>query len=142
MAKWTPGNSAPGTASGRGSPAPMAQADGVELRPQLLGRNVPADGDAGLELHPFGGHLLQAAVEDVLFQLEVGDAVAQQPAQAVVLLEERRPRGRRGPVAGRRPVRPVPSRPPPPSGRSCRWDGAAGPSPPETPARRSGIRCA
>src|ERR1039457_1777119 len=43
----------------------------------------------GLELHSFGAHLLQAAIDEVLLHLEVGDAVAQQPADAVVLLEDR-----------------------------------------------------
>ena len=43
---------------------------------------------ARLELDALGRHLLQAAVDDPLFQLEVGDAVAQQAADAVVLLED------------------------------------------------------
>jgi hypothetical protein len=41
---------------------------------------VGDEGDA------FGAHLLDAAIEDVLFKLEVGNAVAQQAADAVVLL--------------------------------------------------------
>jgi hypothetical protein len=40
-------------------------------------------GDKGDAL---GAHLLDAAIDDVLFQLEVGNAVAQQAADAVVLL--------------------------------------------------------
>ena len=43
----------------------------------------------GLELHAFGAHLLQAAVDEVLLHLEIGDAVAQQAADAVGLLEHR-----------------------------------------------------
>jgi hypothetical protein len=39
--------------------------------------------------HAFGLHLLDAAVDVVLLHLEVGDAVAQQAADAVVLLEQR-----------------------------------------------------
>ena len=41
--------------------------------------------------HALGGHLLEAAVEDVLFHLEIGNAVAQQAADAVGLLEKRHP---------------------------------------------------
>ena len=40
----------------------------------------------GQERDAFGAHLLEAAVDDVLFQFEVGNAVAQQAADAVVLL--------------------------------------------------------
>ena len=39
------------------------------------------------ELDAFGRHLLDATVDQVLLHLEVGDAVAQQPADAVALLE-------------------------------------------------------
>ena len=45
------------------------------------------DVDVRLELHALGHHLFQPAVENVFFQLEVGDAVAQQSAQPIVLLE-------------------------------------------------------
>ena len=55
---------------------------------QFADGEVLAHGDAGLELHPLGGHLFQAAVDDVLLQLEIGDAVAEQPAHPIVLLEE------------------------------------------------------
>ena len=41
-----------------------------------------------MEGDALGAHLLEAAVEDVLLQLEVGNAVAQQAADAVVLLED------------------------------------------------------
>ena len=40
-------------------------------------------------LHAFGAHLLQAAVDQMLLHLEIGDAVAQQPADAVALFEDR-----------------------------------------------------
>ena len=39
---------------------------------------------------PSRSHLLQAAVDDPLFELEVRNAVAEQAADAVVLLEEHR----------------------------------------------------
>ena len=88
MAKATPPSSAPGTASGRGWPAPIArQTASNELR-NCSAAEVLAHGHAGLELHSLGGHLLQAAVDNVLLQLEIGDAVAQEAAHAVVLLEE------------------------------------------------------
>ena len=38
---------------------------------------------------PFGAHLLQAAVDEVLLHLEIRNAVAQQAADAVVLFEDR-----------------------------------------------------
>ena len=43
----------------------------------------------GLEVHAFGLHLLEAAIEHVLFKLEVGDAITEQAADAVVFLEYR-----------------------------------------------------
>ncbi len=67
---------------------PHRQADGVEHLPQVPAGEVLADVHARLELDPLGHHLLQAAVDDSLFQLEVGDAVAQKPPEAVVLLED------------------------------------------------------
>ena len=48
---------------------------------------IDAHVDVRLAFHAFGDHLFQAAVEDVLFHLEIGNAVAQQSAQPVVLLE-------------------------------------------------------
>src|SRR5690554_4386503 len=41
------------------------------------------------KLHAFGFHLCQAAIDMCFLELEVGDAVAQQPADAVALLEHR-----------------------------------------------------
>ena len=61
--------------------------DGVVLRPQLLDGDVDADVDAGAEDRALGAHLLQPAVQDRLLHLELGDAVAQQPADAVGPLE-------------------------------------------------------
>ena len=43
----------------------------------------------GLELHSFGAHLLQTAVDQMFLHFEIGDAVAQQAAEAVVLFEDR-----------------------------------------------------
>ncbi|CAM5626735.1 hypothetical protein RLIN73S_07043 [Rhodanobacter lindaniclasticus] len=69
---------------------------GIELLAQLrrrqYGRAVRgigrcADEDAGAERHTLGAHLLDAAVDMRFLQLEIGDAVAQQPAYPVILLE-------------------------------------------------------
>ena len=63
------------------------QQDGVELAAQVVDRHVAADVGVGDELHAFGAHLLDAAVDQVLLHLEIRDAVAQQAADAVALLE-------------------------------------------------------
>src|SRR5471030_2274539 len=56
---------------------------------QRLHRQRGADLDAGAELDTLGLHLAHAAVDQVLFHLEVGNAIAQQPARPVGLLEQR-----------------------------------------------------
>src|SRR6202035_5140461 len=45
--------------------------------------------DVGAELDALGNHLLQPPVEHPFFHLELGDAVAQQSADTVSLLEHR-----------------------------------------------------
>ena len=45
--------------------------------------------DAGLQDHALGSHLLEAAVDQPLLELEVGNAVAEQTADAIALLEDR-----------------------------------------------------
>ncbi len=67
-----------------------AEANRVELAAQLGGGDVAADVHARLEPHALPRHLLQAAVDDPLLELEIGNAIAQQAADAVVLLEEHR----------------------------------------------------
>src|SRR5205807_8319847 len=52
-----------------------------------LGGRAHADEIRRAELDALGAHLLQAPVDHVFFELEVGDAVTQQPADAVALLE-------------------------------------------------------
>ncbi len=52
---------------------------------QILHRNVVADVRIGHELHTFGSHLLEAAIDDVFFQLELWDTIAQQAADAIRL---------------------------------------------------------
>src|SRR5690606_24619045 len=53
---------------------------GVMLSDQFRDRLVDADIDAAMERHALALHLFDAAVDEVLFQLEVGDAVAQKAA--------------------------------------------------------------
>ena len=61
----------------------------VELLAQLVRGDVHADIDVGLEDGAFGFHLLETAVDVPLLHLELGDAVAQQAADAVCPLEDR-----------------------------------------------------
>ena len=63
-----------------------AQQDGVVVLGQRLHRHVHAHVRVGHKRDALGAHLLDAAVDDVLLQLEVGNAVAQQSADAVALL--------------------------------------------------------
>ncbi len=42
---------------------------------------------AAAKVDALGAHLLEAPIDEVLFELEVGDAVAKQPADAIVALE-------------------------------------------------------
>ena len=48
-----------------------------------------ADLGVGDKFHALGGHLLEAAIDDVLLQLEFGDAVAEQSADAVGFFVDR-----------------------------------------------------
>ena len=87
MAKWMPFSSRPGTFRSRGLSAPPAsRMASNSLRRSSTG-TLCADVRARLELDALLRHLLQAAVEVVLLQLEIGNAVAQQAADAVGLLE-------------------------------------------------------
>src|SRR5690606_16243571 len=81
---------------------PAGQHHRVEVLAQLLGRDplagpvvhgaevvVGRDQHTGTELDALGAHLLHAAIDVRLLELEVRDPVAQQAADAVVLLEHR-----------------------------------------------------
>ena len=68
----------------------------VELLAQLLRGDVDTDVDPGTELGALGAHLLQTPVDVTLLHLELGDAVPQQSADAIVPLEH----GDRVPRAG------------------------------------------
>jgi hypothetical protein len=67
---------------------PPGQHHRVELAHQLVDGDVGADFHAGPERDALRRHLRHAAVDVMLLHLEVGDAVAQQPADPVVLLVE------------------------------------------------------
>ncbi len=75
----------------RGVPAGQGargEQHGVEAFAQVVGGDVDADVDAGGEDDALGLHLGEPGVHDVLLDLEVGDAVAQQAADPVVALED------------------------------------------------------
>ena len=59
--------------------------DGVVVVGEGLDGYIDADVGVGDERDSLGAHLLDTAIEHVLFQLEVGDSVAHQTADAVVL---------------------------------------------------------
>ena len=82
-----PPSSRPGTGRSRHSGGAAGEHEGVELAAQLVDVEVDADLHAGAELGALGLHLLEAAVEVALLHLELGDAVAEQPADAVGPLE-------------------------------------------------------
>src|SRR5262245_50763499 len=63
--------------------------DRIEVAPQVVAGHVDADVHTRPEGDALGRHLLHATVDQPLLHLEVGDAVAQQAADAVVALEER-----------------------------------------------------
>ena len=62
---------------------------GIDAALQLLEGEIAPDFDAGGELDALGLELLEAAVDRHLVELEVGDAVAQEAAEAVVALKDR-----------------------------------------------------
>ena len=68
--------------------APPASTTASYSRTQLVGGDVDADVDAGPELGALGPHLVEAPLEVLLLHLELGDAVAQQPADPVGPLED------------------------------------------------------
>ena len=62
---------------------PAAQHDRVELLAQIGPGQVAANLDAGMKLDAGAAHQVDAAIHQMFFQLHVGDAVHQQPADAV-----------------------------------------------------------
>src|SRR6266702_3080712 len=61
------------------------QQDGVVFVGQRLYGYIDADVRVGDEGDALGAHLLQAAIDDLLLQLEIGNPVAQQAADAIIL---------------------------------------------------------
>jgi len=57
--------------------SPAREYDGIEVAPQILHGNIFPNFRTSNELHAFGRHLLQAAIDDVFLQLELRNAVAQ-----------------------------------------------------------------
>ena len=55
---------------------------------QLAAGHVDADVGVDAELGAFESHLLEAAIEVLLLHLELGNAVAKQPADAIGALED------------------------------------------------------
>ena len=79
---------APGDGEIAGVGRAAGEADGVEFVQQVARVHVDADVDAGAEDDALGLHLLEAAVDEALLHLELGDAVAEEAADAVVALED------------------------------------------------------
>ena len=75
-----------GNAGGARRFRPAAVEHRIMLGEHLLDRHVDADVDAAMEGDALALHLLDAAVDEVLLQLEVRDAVAQQPAWLALAL--------------------------------------------------------
>ena len=67
---------------------PGGQDDRVEGSAQVRRGDVHPRVDALLEDHPLGPHLVESPVDDPLLELEVGDAVPQEPPDPVRLLED------------------------------------------------------
>src|SRR5690606_29590850 len=66
-----------------------AEAHRVELLLELFSGDVFANVDAGTKLDAFGFHLLDATCDQRLLQLEVGNAVGEQAADAIIAFEHR-----------------------------------------------------
>ena len=62
--------------------------DGIDAVAEFFKRKVATNVDAGGELDSFGLQLLEAAIDQLLLELEVGDAVAQESAKLVGALED------------------------------------------------------
>jgi hypothetical protein len=69
-------------------PRACAQHDCVELRAQLVRRDVAPDLDAVADVHALGDELLHAALDRRLLDLELRHAEAHEPAGGLVALEQ------------------------------------------------------
>src|SRR5690606_30008764 len=76
----------------------------VEAGAELLHGEGPlpraAHVDAGAEAGALGAHLLETSVDEALLELELGDAVAHEAAEAVVALEHHHGVARPGQLLG------------------------------------------
>src|SRR6185437_14330857 len=68
---------------------PAAKQDSVVVLGERVHGDVDADVSVREEGDALGLHLRNAPIDDVLLKLEVGDAIAEQPADAVVLFVHR-----------------------------------------------------
>ena len=109
IAWWMPPSSRPGTGRSRHAVAPPASTTASNSLAQLVDGDVAADVDVGAELGALGLHLGEAAVEVALLHLELGDAVAQQAADAVGPLEHHVVAGPVSCWAAARPAGPEPT---------------------------------
>ena len=66
---------------------PSRKHDRVELRKQILCGDVNADVTSGLKFDAFLTHQIEPALEQPFLELELGNAVAKQPANAIRTLE-------------------------------------------------------
>ena len=62
---------------------------GVVFALQVFAGDVDADVDAGFEFHAFGLHQLDAAFNDLFFEFEIGNAVAEESAGLEIALIDR-----------------------------------------------------
>jgi hypothetical protein len=67
---------------------PAGQCHGIEVFQQLADRRGDTDVCIGVKGDTFRSHLLHAPVDDVLFHLEIRNAVAQQAANAIGFFEQ------------------------------------------------------
>ena len=133
IAWWMPSSSRPGIGRSRHAVAPPASTTASKLgRARRPVTSTPTF-DAGAELGALGLHLREAAVEVALLHLELGDAVAQQPADAVGPLEHDDVVPGAGRAAARRRARRGRSRRP---RRACRSAPTAAPARPSPRPRR------
>ena len=125
IAKWMPGSSRPGMSRSRGHSAPPDMTHGVEILAQRLrprrSRRPRCRCGTRRPRPPSG----RAPVDQMLFHLEVGDAVAQQAADPVVLLEQGDAVAGAGELLGAGHAGRARSRRPRPSCRSCAPAAAA-----------------
>ena len=96
MAWWTPARSAPGTGSPRATVAPTASTIASKSARSCAAVTSRPASTPERNLSALGLHLPDPAIQVTLFHLELGDPVAQQPAERVGPLEH----GDRVPGAG------------------------------------------